>query len=138
MENSFRATVKILLQIASTYSSLPYTLMGHMLSSCRAETCCVDKMSWVVHRGLLCPLQAMTDCTGALVDESWRYSGRRDIYADLNALTLKITTQALFGDDLPPAEGVKVTGEPRLHHSFCCSLLWPFLRVVKPSQVAMH
>ena len=57
------------------------------------------------------PLQAMTDCTSAMVGGQWRYSGCRDVYADLNALTLQITTQALFGDDLPAAEGVKVTGE---------------------------
>ena len=53
----------------------------------------------------------MTDCTSAMVGGQWRYSGCRDVYADLNALTLQITTQALFGDDLPAAEGVKVTGE---------------------------
>ena len=67
----------------------------------------------------------MTDCTGALIDESWRYSGCRDVYADLNALTLKITTQALFGDDLPPAEGVKVTGELRQWHSIVLIPMWP-------------
>ena len=59
-------------------------------------------------------LQAMTDCTRALVQGPWRYSGCREVYADLNALTLQITTRALFGDDLPAAEGVKVTGE--LYH----------------------
>jgi hypothetical protein len=41
----------------------------------------------------------------------WQHSGCRDVYKDFNGLTLQITTQALFGDDLPAAEGVKVTGQ---------------------------
>jgi len=56
-------------------------------------------------------MQAMIGCTEVLLATQWRHSGSRDVYEDFNGLTLQITTQALFGDDLPPAEGVKVTGE---------------------------
>ena len=58
----------------------------------------------------------MTDSAEAMLAAQWRYSGCRDVYQDFNALTLQITTQALFGDDLPAAEGLRVTG--RL--SICC------------------
>ena len=58
-----------------------------------------------------CAMQAMADSTEALLATHWQRSGCRDVYKDLNALTLQITTQALFGNDLPAAEGIKVTGQ---------------------------
>ncbi|CAK0782573.1 hypothetical protein CVIRNUC_005785 [Coccomyxa viridis] len=54
--------------------------------------------------------KAMTDSTEAMLATQWQHSGRRDVYKDFNALTLQVTTQALFGDDLPAAEGLRVTG----------------------------
>ena len=60
----------------------------------------------------------MTDSTEAMLATQWQHSGRRDVYKDFNALTLQITTQALFGDDLPAAEGLRVTGQL----SICCML----------------
>ena len=56
-------------------------------------------------------MQAMTDSTEAMLATQWQHSGRRDVYKDFNALTLQVTTQALFGDDLPAAEGLRVTGQ---------------------------
>lgn len=58
-----------------------------------------------------CAMQAMADSTEALLATHWQHSGCRDVYKDFNALTLQITTQALFGNDLPAAEGIKVTGQ---------------------------
>ena len=61
-------------------------------------------------------MQAMTGSTEAMLATQWQHSGRRDVYKDFNALTLQVTTQALFGDDLPVAEGLRVTGQL----SVCC------------------
>ncbi len=43
---------------------------------------------------------------------SWSGSGRRDVYSDFNALTLQISTEALFGENLPADQGARVTGVP--------------------------
>ena len=61
--------------------------------------------------GCCCAMQAMADSTEGLLAMRWQHSGCRDVYKDFNALTLQVTTQALFGEDLPAAEGVKITGQ---------------------------
>ena len=52
----------------------------------------------------------MTCATERMLDDEWTHSGRRDVYSDFNALTLRVTTTALFGDDLPAQQGAQVTG----------------------------
>lgn len=54
--------------------------------------------------------QAMVDETRQLLDGRWAGGGVRPVYADFNALTLDITTAALFGTGLPRAEAAQVTG----------------------------
>jgi hypothetical protein len=57
-------------------------------------------------------MQAMGSATRELLAGAWAGSGPREVYADLNALTLRITTEALFGSNLPPQEAARVTGPP--------------------------
>ncbi|EIE20236.1 cytochrome P450 [Coccomyxa subellipsoidea C-169] len=54
--------------------------------------------------------QAMGSATRQMLATSWSGSGRRDVYSDFNALTLQITTEALFGKNLSAEQGAKVTG----------------------------
>ncbi|KAK9829411.1 hypothetical protein WJX72_005691 [[Myrmecia] bisecta] len=54
--------------------------------------------------------EAMGMATQQMLRNSWLQSRQRDIYADFNALTLQITTDALFGADLPPRQALEVTG----------------------------
>lgn len=79
-------------------------------------------------KGCVIARQAMGSATRELLHGAWANSGPREVYADLNALTLCITTVALFGSDLPPAESARVTGTsqpwstlPVMLHE----LLWP-------------
>ena len=48
--------------------------------------------------------------TRRLLEGPWAGGGVRPVYADFNALTLDITTAALFGTGLPRAQAAKVTG----------------------------
>ena len=48
--------------------------------------------------------------TRRLLEGSWAGGGVRPVYADFNALTLDITTAALFGTGLPRAQAAEVTG----------------------------
>ena len=57
-------------------------------------------------------VQAMGSATRELLAGAWAGSGPREVYADLNELTLRITTEALFGSNLPPQEAARVTGPP--------------------------
>ena len=59
--------------------------------------------------------QAMGSATRQMLATSWSGSGRRDVYSDFNALTLQITTEALFGKNLPAEQGAKVTGAPWMY-----------------------
>jgi hypothetical protein len=54
----------------------------------------------------------MEAATGQLLRTSWLSSGVRDVYSDFNAVTLQITTEALFGNNLSAEEGARVTGIP--------------------------
>ncbi|KAK9903986.1 hypothetical protein WJX75_001915 [Coccomyxa subellipsoidea] len=54
--------------------------------------------------------QAMGSATRQMLATGWSGSGRRDVYSDFNALTLQITTEALFGKNLTADQGAKVTG----------------------------
>ncbi len=60
-------------------------------------------------------VQAMGSATRQMLATSWSGSGRRDVYSDFNALTLQITTEALFGKNLPAEQGAKVTGAPWMY-----------------------
>lgn len=66
-------------------------------------------------------MQAMVGATRQMLATSWSGSGRRDVYSDFNALTLQISTEALFGENLPADQGARVTGVPyalmNVHHS---------------------
>ncbi len=52
----------------------------------------------------------MVDETRQLLEGRWAGGSVRSVYADFNALTLDITTAALFGTGLPRAEAAQVTG----------------------------
>lgn len=52
----------------------------------------------------------MGSATRQMLATGWSGSGRRDVYSDFNALTLQITTEALFGKNLTADQGAKVTG----------------------------
>ena len=67
--------------------------------------------------------QAMRSATRTLLDGAWAGSGPREVYADLNALTLRITTEALFGSNLPPAESARVTGV-HIQAGLHCRCFW--------------
>ena len=75
--------------------------------------------------------QAMGSATRQMLATGWAGSGRRDVYSDFNALTLQITTEALFGKNLPKGQGAKVTGVLLLycdlsaceHDDTCCLTL---------------
>jgi len=41
----------------------------------------------------------------------WRQGGRRDVYADFNDLTLRITVDALFGSTVDSRQARRVAGE---------------------------
>lgn len=51
--------------------------------------------------------------TRRLLEGPWAGGGVRPVYADFNALTLDITTAALFGTGLPRAQAAEVTGAVR-------------------------
>jgi len=54
---------------------------------------------------------SMVACTAnALRSKRWRDGAVRDVYADFNELTLRITLNALFGADMGAAEALEVTG----------------------------
>ena len=46
-----------------------------------------------------------------MLGTAWADSGARDVYADYNALTLRIATEALFGNSLAPVQGARVRSE---------------------------
>lgn len=58
-----------------------------------------------------CVEQAMSSAAREMLDTKWAHSGARDVYADYNVLTLRIATEALFGNSLSPAQGARVRGE---------------------------
>ena len=60
-------------------------------------------------------VQAMAAATEQMMQTRWRPGAQRDIYADFNALTLDVTTRALFGSNLPASESRQITGEPARH-----------------------
>jgi hypothetical protein len=68
---------------------------------------CHDNRS--CHEGGLL-VQAMQRAAGDLVAGPWAGGGVRDVYADYNALTLQVVTDALFGADLPETASREVTG----------------------------
>ncbi len=53
----------------------------------------------------------MTTATEAMLDRMWRQGGRRDVYADFNDLTLRITVDALFGSTVDSRQARRVAGE---------------------------
>ena len=68
----------------------------------------------------------MSGATQQMLDRCWRGGGRHNVYADFNALTLQITTDALFGESIPAEQAAEVTGvavlAATLHTSICCTL----------------
>ncbi len=63
-------------------------------------------------------VQAMAAATEQMLQTRWRPGAQRDIYADFNALTLDVTTRALFGSNLPASESRQITGESARHACF--------------------
>lgn len=49
----------------------------------------------------------------ALVSMTWSKSGTREVYSDFNAMTLQITTDALFGFTPSDPQSKDVTGRAR-------------------------
>lgn len=47
-----------------------------------------------------------------LVGRTWAAGGEREVYADFNALTLRIVTDALFGSETSSPDSRAVTGAP--------------------------
>jgi cytochrome P450 len=64
---------------------------------------------------LLHHLQAMTAATQDMLARMWRQDGRRDVYADFNDLTLRITVGALFGATVDSRQARRVSGEALVH-----------------------
>ena len=55
--------------------------------------------------------QAMAAATQKLLATTWAGGGERDIYADLNQLTLDIVTEVLFGWDIPRQQAQTIVGK---------------------------
>ena len=60
-------------------------------------------------------MQAMAAATEQMMQTRWRPGAQRDIYADFNALTLDVTTRALFGSNLQASDSRQITGESARH-----------------------
>ena len=56
----------------------------------------------------------MAAAAGKLLTRTWAGGGERDIYADLNQLTLDIVTEVLFGWDIPQQQAETIMGAPVL------------------------
>ena len=57
----------------------------------------------------------MAAATEKLLASTWAGGGERDIYADLNQLTLDIVTEVLFGWDIPRQQAQTIVGEHTWH-----------------------
>ena len=57
-------------------------------------------------------VQAMAAATQKLLASAWAGGGERDVYADLNQLTLDIVTEVLFGWDIPRQQAQTIVGKP--------------------------
>ena len=78
------------------------------IDSLDTEPVMYGQIFFIIPLGLA--MQAMESATERLLRTSWQGSGVREVYEDFNALTLRITTEALFGSNLSPEQGDKVTG----------------------------
>ena len=59
------------------------------------------------------PMQAMLRCADDMVLRRWRDGTVRDVYAEFNRLTLRVTLEALFGARLAAGDesaGREITG----------------------------
>ena len=71
--------------------------------------------------------------TRRLLEGPWAGGGLRPVYADFNALTLDITTAALFGTGLPRGQAAEVTSAVPAARRACLTK-----SVAEPTIVLMH